>query len=300
MTNDDPFDEQTIPNFSSTRFFESPRDYRQKQETTSLIFRFISPPFFANFANSLTTQSCLSEKPFQPNFPFQIRRRALFPGCTDLEISLRAGRGCLHFFPLQQTGREENRDHFPAAPLPPVLFVHHAQLTNSNSNANASLSLLLCSLLFNHENNLPLSLSLFFSPLSIAIEKPRAPLLSFLSKKRMDSRTCSFMEYSQERECFALIKNRMELVSIIDLESRVYFRSTLRYHPNFNNNIQLDVLSRHLLRVISSTIFREICLVASFLQSGIREKCRAKFQSSIAKRPLMIIPPEKKMIHEEE
>lgn len=81
------------------------------------------------------------------------------------------------------------------------------------------LPLLLCSLLFNHENNLPLSLSLFFSPLSIAIEKPRAPLLSFLSKKRMDSRTCSFMEYSQERECFALIKNRMELVSIIDLES---------------------------------------------------------------------------------
>lgn len=162
------------------------------------------------------------------------------------------------------------------------------------------LPLLLCSLLFNHENNLPLSLSLFFSPLSIAIEKPRAPLLFSLSKKRMDSRTCSFMEYSQERECFALIKNRMELVSIIDLESRVYFRSTLRYHPNFNNNIQLDVLSRHLLRVISSTIFREICLVASFLQSGIREKCRAKFQSSIAKRPLMIIPPEKKMIHEEE
>lgn len=73
-----------------------------------------------------------------------------------------------------------------------------------------------------------------------------------------------------------------------DYRSRVYFRSTLRYHPNFNNNIQLDVLSRHLLRAISSTIFREICLVASFLQSGIREKCRAKFQSSIAKRPLMI------------
>lgn len=128
------------------------------------------------------------------------------------------------------------------------------------------LPLLLCSLLFNHENNLPLSLSLFFSPLSIAIEKPRAPLLFSLSKKRMDSRTCSFMEYSQERECFALIKNRMELVSIIDLESRVYFRSTLRYHPNFNNNIQLDVLSRHLLRAISSTIFREICLVVSTIR----------------------------------
>lgn len=262
MTNDDPFVEQTIPNFSLTRFFESPRDYRRKQETTSLIFRFISPPFFANFANSLTTQSCLSEKPFQPNFPFQIRRRALFPGCTDLEISLRAGRGCLHFFPLQQTGREENRDHFPAAPLPPVLFVHHAQLTNSNSNANASPSLLLCSLLFNHENNLPLSLSLFFSPLSIAIEKPRAPLLFSLSRKRMDSRTCSFMEYSQERECFALIKNRMELVSIIDLES---------------TSARLSVIIQTSIIISSWTFYRAIYYGRSPRQSFARSVSLRRF-----------------------
>lgn len=125
--------------------------------------------------------------------------------------------------------------------------------------------LLLCSPLFNHENNLPLSLSLFFSPLSIAIEKPRAPLLSFLSKKRMDSRTCSFMEYSQERECFALIKNRMELVSIIDLESTsaplsviiqtsIIISSWTFYRAIYYEGDLLDNLSRDLSRCVVSTI----------------------------------------------
>lgn len=73
----------------------------------------------------------------------------------------------MHFFPLPRTGRgrEQNRDHFLAPPLLPVLFVHHAQLTNSNSNANASPS----AIVFALREQPPLSLSpfsLFFSPSS--------------------------------------------------------------------------------------------------------------------------------------
>lgn len=124
------------------------------------------------------------------------------------------------------------------------------------------LPLLLCSLLFNHENNLPLSLSLFFSPLSIAIEKLRAPLLSFLSKKRMDSRTCSFMEYSQERECFALIKNRMELVSIIDLES---------------TSARLSVIIQTSIIISSWTFYRAIYYGRSPRQSFARSVSLRRF-----------------------
>lgn len=108
------------------------------------------------------------------------------------------------------------------------------------------LPLLLCSPLFNHENNSPsLSFSIFLATFNRDRETESSS--SFLPLQETDG-----FPYLLVHGIFTGARvfriNQEQNGTHFDYRSRVYFRSTLRYHPNFNNNIQLDVLSRHLLR----------------------------------------------------
>lgn len=257
------------------------RDYRQVEtRNEELDFSLFSPPsFFPRQFCKLTHNGKLPLRPTTKNLSnLKLSDSNTFPsrGCAKFEISL---RGCLHFFPLQTGGREECTETTFLLLLFFPRFIRPPRTINEFHLECKCIPPPFSSIVFAPFQPREQSLSLFFSPLSVAIQ--RASFLLFLSKKQMDSSARVLLlgilfTAAMQRINRTKIRSSLVRLSISNHRAPLLLLSVILHPRNFNNNnnIQLDVLSRHLLRPISSHYLLNnnlkngesgIRLVASFL-----------------------------------
>lgn len=254
------------------------RDYRQVEtRNEELDFSLFSPPsFFPRQFCKLTHNGKLPLRPTTKNLSnLKLSDSNTFPsrGCAKFEISL---RGCLHFFPLQTGGREECTETTFLLLLFFPRFIRPPRTINEFHLECKCIPPPFSSIVFAPFQPREQSLSLFFSPLSVAIQRASFLLSLSLSPRnkwiRLHEYFCSFTEYYSQQQCNALIERRFGATSMFDYRSRItelhFCCSPLSYI--LETSITIIISSWTFYRAIYYDRYRRITSLIIILRTGIR------------------------------